>query len=218
MKKNYYTSIPKLFATAQLYIYNATGQADIQKAMNQNGFTLKRLTEGKALLEACKMLHSEQNEKYTQKRKLAGQLKNDEPFTRQTFEDHIEIVRFAFRKEADTLLEFGIDKIARKVEEWTLQASHFYSKAAVYSQQLAQHGLTPEEIAQASAMVEAMMTVRHQRLQRKGEAQQATRTRDQSVKTLKAWMKDFRATARLALKDQPQLLEALDIVVKTEKV
>lgn len=218
MANNYYHSIPKLLATVQLYIYNATEQPEIQKKMSLLGFTQKRLLEGKALLDTCKMLHSEQNEKYDEKQALDYQLQADEPLTRQTFADHAAIVQFVFRKEPATLAKFRVEKISKKVEEWTLQAGFFYSRVKEHAALLSDHGLTPEECAQATAMVEAVMTVRHQRMQRKGEAQQATHTRDVSLKALRAWMKDFRTTARMALKDQPQLLEALGIVVKTQKV
>lgn len=213
MKNNSHVLISKLFAEAQMYINNASQHPEIQKKLNLQGFSSKRFLEGNSLLDECKMLHIQKSQKYGEKQELASQIKAHEQLARQTFEDHVAIVKFAFRKEPATLAKFNIERTARKVEAWTLQASYFYTKAAEHSSLLAQHGLTAEEMAQALAMVEAVTTARNQRLLRKGEAEEATRTRDLSIKALKAWMKDFRTYARLALKDSPQLMEALGMVV-----
>ena len=48
----------------------------------------------------------------------------------------------------------------------------------------------------------------------KGEAQDMTVKRDQLFDDLYNWYSDFRAVARLALNDSPQMLEELGIVVK----
>jgi hypothetical protein len=43
------------------------------------------------------------------------------------------------------------------------------------------------------------------------EAQRATQARDAAIEALDDWLADFRAVARLALEDDPQLLEALQL-------
>jgi len=63
-------------------------------------------------------------------------------------------------------------------------------------------------------MIAAISDLRHQRMQEKGEAEEATSSRNASIKALKVWMNDFRYVARMALRDNPQLLEALGMVVK----
>lgn len=65
-------------------------------------------------------------------------------------------------------------------------------------------------------MVEALSTACQQQLQRIGEAQDATEKRDEVLKEIDDWMKDFKAAARLALKDHPQWLEILGIKVKSK--
>ena len=48
----------------------------------------------------------------------------------------------------------------------------------------------------------------------KGEAQQATQTRDEAMDVLSDWLEDFLDIAEVALADRPQLLEALGVVVR----
>jgi hypothetical protein len=47
-----------------------------------------------------------------------------------------------------------------------------------------------------------------------GDAQNFTKIKDSAIAKMNTWMYEFYTVARLALKDQPQLLEALGKVVK----
>ncbi len=78
--------------------------------------------------------------------------------------------------------------------------------------------LPQSELSQNQASVEALIAMRNRRMQKKGEAEEATRLRNESMKALHLWMKEFRSIARIALQDSPQLLEALGIIVKSQKV
>ena len=66
----------------------------------------------------------------------------------------------------------------------------------------------------AQAQVEQAMTLNTAQEREKGEAQEATKQRDAALKALDEWLVDFRVIARIALEDNPQLLEALNIGVK----
>lgn len=213
-----YSSIPKLFAEANMYIQNASTQPEIQKKLNLQGFTPKRMQEGATFLAHAMLSHTHKTEKYGEKKSVSSQVKTHEEQARQRFMEHVAIVKFVFRKDAAMLSQFNVDRVSKKVHEWILQASYFYLKSGEHKEVLAQHSLTAEEMAQAMAMVEAVSTARNQRMLRKGEAEDATRTRDLSLKALKKWMKDFRAIARVALRDNPQLMESLGIMVKSQKV
>ncbi|WPP50687.1 hypothetical protein [Catalinimonas niigatensis] len=218
MKNNSNALISKLFATASTYIENATAQPEILKKLGLQGFGQKRLQEGSALKNYAMMMHSQKTERYGEKQTLAAQLKENEQQARETFMEHVGIVKFAFRKDPLTLSQFNVEKVSKRINEWPMQASYFYDKISAFVAPLTPYGLTAEALAQGQAMVEAVASIRNQRMLRKGEAEEATRLRDQSIKDLKAWMSEFRIMAKLALKDSPQLLESLGIVMKTQKV
>jgi hypothetical protein len=48
-----------------------------------------------------------------------------------------------------------------------------------------------------------------------GESQEATRGKDKALAELEEWMSDFYAVARIAMEDQPQLLESLGLLVRS---
>lgn len=50
---------------------------------------------------------------------------------------------------------------------------------------------------------------------RKGEAKSATEKRDQCLAKLCGWLSDFRAVAKIALAEDPQRLESLDILQRS---
>lgn len=213
-----YNSITDVFAQAKTYLQNANAQPDVLKSLGQHGFSPRRMQEGDTLLNNAVLLHTQKVQKYGEKSSIAAQLKENTQQARETFLDHVAIVKFAFRKDPITLAQFNVEKVSHRINSWPMQANYFYAKAGEHIAQLSQHGLTAEELAQGQAMVEAVTLARNQRILSKGEAEETTRLRDMSVKALKAWMSEFRTVAKLALKESPQLLESLGIMVRTQKV
>ncbi len=101
-----------------------------------------------------------------------------------------------------------------RTEEWLSQAMAFYAFTDEIAEPMSKYGITPEVLQQTRAMVEALFTTKQQQMQNMGEAQNATEKRNDAIKVMDAWMKDFNAIARLAIKDNPQWLEMLGIRVK----
>ena len=65
-----------------------------------------------------------------------------------------------------------------------------------------------------SGKLEKLEKSRADYMKEKGESQNATQLKDESFRNLNRWMSDFYAVARIALKDNPQLLEALSKTIK----
>ena len=212
------SSLPKQIAAAQTAIHNAKAHKEIQKRLNQYGFSAKRMQEGTALLTQAIMLQNKKSDRYGEKQEVATQLNAQVKETKKKFSDHVATVRLAFRDDPATLAKFKVSRIATKQDEWQAQASYFYSKATEYTQVLEGYQLPLSELTQNQAGIEALISMRNRRIRMKGEAEEATHQRNLSIKTLRTWLKEFYSIARIALQDSPQLLEALGITVKTGKV
>jgi hypothetical protein len=79
---------------------------------------------------------------------------------------------------------------------------------------MAQYGYTVEKLNGEFQDVKEVERLHTVQLKEKGQAQQSTAERDEAFDTLCRWYSKFRAIARIALYEKPQLLEALGIVKK----
>ena len=211
-------SLSKQIASAQTAIYNAMQHKEIQRKLNQYGFPAKRMQEGNTLLHNAILLQHQKNDRYGEKQELAGQLDTQMKETRKKFSHHVATVKLAFRNDPTTLAKFKVGRIATRRNDWQMQATYFYDKALAYADVLENYQLTQGELAQNQANVEALIATQNRRMQMKGDAEEATRARNVSMQALHVWMKEFYSIARIALQDRPQLLEALGIPVKGQKV
>jgi len=81
--------------------------------------------------------------------------------------------------------------------------------------QLTRLKVTSDDITAALAAVTELETARATYLRESGESQQATLVKDNAMSSVEDWMKEFYAVARIALEDKPQLLESLNILVRS---
>lgn len=212
------SSINDLFLATRLLIDNTTRNAEIQKKLTQFGYAMKRVQDGKTLLEKAVMLHDIKTERYDEHSDIAKLVKSEEKAARATFIDHIATVKFAFRHDQETLHKLKLNGISYKLSVWTSQAMLFYKRIEPHMDLLEQdYKLKREEVAQSKAAIEAVIAAWQQRLEKKGQAEEATRVRDEAFKALRAWRTEFQNIAKFALKDTPQLLEALGMLVPSGK-
>ncbi|MEZ4622707.1 MAG: hypothetical protein R2867_45410 [Caldilineaceae bacterium] len=78
---------------------------------------------------------------------------------------------------------------------------------------LATVGLTAELLQAGQEQVTALLTAKSQQTQRVGNARQRTKERNQAVKTLRRWLRDFVEIARIAFAGDPPLLAKLGPLV-----
>lgn len=207
-------SIDSLFATARMSIFNTKEDAMLQDRMKLYGFSPERIQEGETLLVNARQLHTQKDELYFEWLNLSGQVEKDRETALVTFVDHVQVARIAFRKKPEILRQLKINRINRsKLWEWTAQAARFYTLIGEHTATMKKFGITAEELQQAQAGIEALLALKDLRMKKKAEAESATQKRNVALDALNTWLVEFRAVARLALKDTPQLLEAFGMKV-----
>jgi hypothetical protein len=173
-------------------------------------------------LNVCKRLQTFKDDKkdfYSQKRSLAKQMAAAVKALKAMYMEHLTIARFAFRNV--TYLQGQLElKGGRKTDwaGWVEQVGDFYTKAeALALPALKKQGISAEEIAQGKAMAQALTAAYEDKKSTKGDAQLATKKRDEVLKTIDRWVSSFKKVAQVALQDDPQLLEVLGMVVPSER-
>ena len=207
------SSVNQLFSAVQSVIFQLSDKKEYQQTMSAYGLTQKRIQEGSALLQTARQLHTTQTGHYDVARRLSAQLVEDREVALDTFRGHVAIAKSAFRKEPLVLKELKINRVSSARWAWMQQALDFYEKAPAYMDTLVQFGATPEAFGQNKAAVEALLTLRDRRMQKKGEAEDSTQQKKEAVKALRAWYGEFRKLARIAFRKNPQVLETFGMVV-----
>ena len=127
--------------------------------------------------------------------------------------------RVAFKKEPGVATKLALN--GRRKESfsgWLEQANLFYDNALANPDilnGLAKFGITEEKLQAGKTQVEELAALNAAQEKEKGEAQQATKTRDEALDALDDWLEDFLAIAEVALADKPQFLEALGVRVRS---
>lgn len=199
---------------AQNAIQNALTHKEIQKKMEVCAYDRKKLLEGKSLYEKVRMLQSAKQDKYGSQYTTSDTFRADIMQVKNRYMRHLKIARLAFggNRGVEEILQIR-GKRKADMDSWLDQVHTFYSKIEAYNEEIVRYNVTAEELVQTGAMAEALYTSRQQQLQKKGDAQHATHQRDEARKALRIWISRFRKASRLALQDDPQLLEVLGIQV-----
>ena len=211
------SSIAQLFEAVNLAVYNLSEDEALQKQMSGYGLTPKRVQEGNTLLVNARQMHSTKEQHYDHARELSVQIAQDREEALETFKEHLAIAKTAFRKEPHIIQELKISRFTAAGWAWVNPAIDFYSKAPKYIDRLQQFGATEESFQQNKAAVDALVVLKARRLKKKGDAENSTQLRNQTIKELRAWYGEFRKLARIAFQDTPQVLETFGMVVPSTK-
>ena len=209
------TSIDHQLDRAEIAIEGALRHPAIMKRMAEFGYDKKRIMGGKTLLNEAKMLQSAKNQKKGDQREASATLKRDHQLAWKTYIQHVTLTRLVVDEASGTWKKLQLSGARkRSFAGWLEQARSFYQELSQDEATLEKIRISPAEIAQAQAMVEAVRAARQQHKYCKGEAQQSTQTSRHTLQELNIWMKRFLKIATVALEGQEQMLEALGMVVK----
>ncbi len=189
----------------------------IQQKLNRVSYDRKTILKGKALNENVRLLQSAKKDHYGAKATVTDTLAANLTEAQRMYHEQVTLARLAFKDDRGMQMKLEITGPRKKSKNgWFAQAMTFYGKVDEMAPAMAGYGVTLETLQQTRAMVEALATARQQQLQHKGEAQNATEQRDIALRAMDRWMSDFRAAARVALKDNPQWLEMLGMPVPSK--
>ena len=199
-------------------INGALDNPEILTPLERFSFGTTKLQQGKALLHVAR-------ESVTNHVKEYGEQYGATQTTQTAFEESyarylviIKVCRVAFKGNIEALtklLATGTRK--RTIAGWLQQANITYTNLIETPELLArinQFGYTKTRLVNELHNVTEVERNYQLQLKETGEAQQATKDRDKALEDLSQWYSDFRAIARIALYEKPQLLEALGIKVK----
>lgn len=207
-------SINNQLERAGVMVQNARQHPLIQQQLVDWGYAAQKIAQGETLLQDVQLAQQAQKDSYYHKLDCNRQWKIEWATLQRQYSEHRSVAKTAFRNEPETLMRLRVDRaVARRNADLLDQATDFYTVITGKSKEMQKYGIKPDELTQTQAIITSLSALQAQRLQCKGNAESATQKRNEALKKLRVWQREFTRVARMALKDDPQLLEVLGIVV-----
>lgn len=215
-KRSVYHSVEMRFAAAQRAIDGALSDATIGGVLALHNYSQARITgEGKQLLSQAMQAIVEQSRTSGEVFDAKDECDRVCQIARKQYRRDVTMARAVLRDKRGALERLALQNV-RKADRtgWMMQARQFYRGAlddVALQQLLVEAALTPDKLEGGLGLINQIDHCLHVQDATRGAARAATQRRDEAMKRLDAWMKDFRGIARIALRDQPQLLAKLGL-------
>lgn len=177
------------------------------------------LDAGDTLLADTDALIAAQKKEYQEKDQAYDDLQAASSVSVQTAKDQIETIKILSRNDEGLQDRLGInDPRKRRIEDWILQTIQFYDllqNETAFLEKLTRFSLTAEKLTASSQAISDLKILRDKAMAEKGEAQEATRVRNEKIHELEDYCYELESLAKIALKNKPQLLEMLGVLVRS---
>ena len=204
---------------ARVAIDNALAQPQVQAYLTEYGYTPEKLQKGKALYDQALAAQQKQTKEYGEKYSATAALNETWEVARASYNRHLKIARITFKDNPGAAAELALNGIRKRaLSAWLLEAKQFYQNLLSnqgFLDAIAEYAITPAKLEAAQAEVEAVEAANLAQKKEIGEAQDATKARDGVIEELNTWLSDFVVIARIALEEQPQLIESLGILERS---
>lgn len=204
-----------LYRTA---LANAEKHNRISKALEDIGYGIETINEGKKLLEETrKAFTTSIDEKHYQKSSSKA-FSNRKAELSKMYEADRERARLIFLNQEETAdLLFISGNIPIHYDSWIETVRKFYTAALAdqgIQDELSRMKITQDDLNAGLAKVEEVETARDEHFLHKGESQDLTKAKNEAFEKLHNWMKTFYYAARIGVNGRTQLLESLGKIVK----
>lgn len=216
----YHYSIPNLVQAGAVVLDNMEAEADLQAAMLPF-YTAADIAEARQLHTDLAAAASTQVDQYGLQKGATAILDDArDAFHADVYMPHVHLLRARYRKEPTVLARLGLDRPrVRGFAGWVRQAHYLYDNLladAALAADVEAKGLPTADATAARDALVALAQTDSSQENRKGLAQQSTRDRDALARAFADWLAEFRDLARVALAEQPEWLERLGILHRSE--
>ena len=198
---------------------NTESQTEIATIMAEFGYDETLLTEGKTLLTKTREafdVNKKEDDETTESYSNFTSLKEN---LAKTYSLHRKKAKVIFRKEPTILSRLALTgSLPSAYIKWLETVKKFYAVASedtAIQTKLVRLKITLEEINGTTALITNLEEARATYLREKGESQDATKAKDKAFAEIDDWMSEFYAVAKIALEDNPQLLESIGKFVRS---
>lgn len=209
----------EILEITRIALQNVETNPLITPLMEALGYNTAKIDEGKALLNTAKTLYNQNLEIDDSKNKAYQAFENKRVAIEGVYSTDRKKAKIVFKTDAVVFKELGLKgSLPRTYVKWLETISLFYNVLNGQPDVLAKLAtlqITAQHVTDQIAAINDLENLRADYIQTKGNAQNATKTKNKAFKDLENWMSDFYAVAKIALEGEPQLLESLGKFVKS---
>jgi len=198
---------------------NATSQPEIAAALAIVGYDAAVIAAGKQVYQTAKKVFDKNKTEDDETRDARKAYKTKIEELTGIFKPHRAKAKVIFRNDQNTQEKLMISgSFPNSYPTLIQRAEKFYNTLNADSplqEKVAVLKITPKEIKKGLQAISELQSARNIYQAEIGESQEATKAKDGAITDLENWVKGFKDIAQIALEDQPQLQEALGILVRS---
>ena len=218
MASNLNSSEAKILENDRVALENVQVQPEIAAAMGEVGYTTEVIAVGKEIWNNTRLVYENNKQEDDESSSAYAAFNNKRNELDGLFKIHWKKAKVVFRNDPVTAEKLAIaTALPRTYVKKTECIRRFYNMINDDMQiqtKLSRLKVTLEEITLGATLLTELDHLRAEYLREKGESQNATKAKDTAFNRLDHWMSEFYAVAKIALDDQPQLLESLGKLVR----
>ena len=213
-------SFHEMFAGMSRAINGALNSEQIMQNLTNYGYTDERIrTEGLNTLTEVEQLFDEHRREYGEQYDAYRQVEKAFGEAYAYYMPKLRLARIALKNLSGALHSIkATGSRSRSITGFTKESKQFYNNLLAQPEHLAameKFNVKKADLEKGLEMVSELEKAYQAYLIEKGEAQDATIRRDKAFDALYDWYSEFRAVARIAMSEHPQLLEQMGIVIKS---
>jgi len=219
MGARFKNSEAELMNQSDVALENVVQQPAIAAAMAELGYDNATIEEGRVFNSEAHSAFKLNKVEDDETRASYQQFDEAKTALKELYGLHRKKAKVIFRDEPTVLTQLLIaNALPNAYSNWLQGVEKFYDVLNTNENlqgRVARLKVTLEELANGQTLIVELKSRRAAYLQEVGESESATKAKDEALGRLDKWMSEFYAVARIALEDQPQLLESLGKSVKS---
>lgn len=211
-------SINQKLDSYRTLIFNSRNP-EIAPSLANFGIDAAYLDKGEAIYKDTIRLMDLQKQEYQEERAAFDMYYAQKDEVKKMLKKTRSLVKALSKSDPDLQSRLDFTPLSElRINDWIQAGIAFYNSLLLESvilEELAKYNFTTERLIAEKQELEGLLQLRMQSALEKGQAQEATRQRNQKLEELEDYCSVLKAVVTIALADRPQLMESLGILVRS---
>ena len=212
-------SIAETLNLADIAITNSINDAEILGLVSSKGYTKVKLQEGQSLLNSAYTIKDTHVANAGAQKQATSAAMSAKKSAIEAYQAYSSLAKGEFKGKREMLAKLGLNKQMPRTEAGFIAAGKtLFDNASGdpdMKEAMSKYGYDDATLAAEASKIQAYESANAAQKAAEGASQNSTDTQSAVMKSLQDWVSQYKKAARIALKDNKQLLEKLGIRVSS---